>query len=171
MSRYDHSDIKMLEKLPIYVATFSTFFKKNQFYLVNSLSLLSSTCFGKLKRRVRGAKILKINFSDIRAFIWGRSDILHSPTPKVIFPKSQYFFFQFFNWPKIYASKKIFSRARSFGGQKWSSWYQCRMKLMICLNVLLHFSAAPVCSCGLLRLIFSAHLRTLLSNFSVLKKI
>ena len=44
------------------------------------------------------------------------------------------------------------------------------MNLMKCPNVLLHFSTAPVCSCGLLRLIISAHLRTLLSNFLVLMK-
>ena len=44
------------------------------------------------------------------------------------------------------------------------------MELMKCRNVLLHFSAAPVRSCGLLRLIFSALLRTLLSILSVLMK-
>ena len=44
------------------------------------------------------------------------------------------------------------------------------MKLIKCPNVFLHFSAALVCSCGLLRLIFSAHLRGLLSTFSVLMK-
>ena len=41
---------------------------------------------------------------------------------------------------------------------------------MKCPNLLLPFSAAPVRSCGLLSLIFSAHLRTLISNFSVLRK-
>ena len=74
------------------------------------------------------------------------------------------------NLSKIYTSKNFLSHACSFGGQKWSSWDQCRMKFMKCSNVLFHFSAAPVCSFGLLKLIFSAHLRTLLSNFSVLRK-
>ena len=66
---------------------------------------------------------------------------------------------------------KIFlSGTRTFGGQKWSSWYQCKIKFLKCPKLLLHILAAFVCFCGLQRLLILADPAFLLSKFSVSKK-
>ena len=66
---------------------------------------------------------------------------------------------------------KIFlSGTRTFGGQKWSSWYQYKIKFLKCPKLLLHILAAFVCFCGLQRLLILAGPTFLLSKFSVSKK-
>ena len=62
------------------------------------------------------------------------------------------------------------SGTRTFGGQKWSSWHQYKIRFLKCPKPLLYILAAFVCFCGLQRLLILAGPTFLLSKFSVSKK-